>query len=168
MAYDPMAVAAMVAYCGWDPTVPVSSVTVALDGDGTFLARLPSLYVTDVSAVVVTNPDGSTYAATVGTGTADVSWSENGVMLWQSCNNGGCFPEGQQNIAVTYSGGYTAVPADLDAALNHLSGRVAGMNGATSKRLGSASISYAQSVADGGLLLIEQMVFDSYRIPRVA
>lgn len=169
MATDPLAQAVMVAYCGWDPTVVVTAGTVLLDGDGTFCAFLPSLYVTAVAGVTVTNPDGSTYTATIGPGSNDVGWSENGTLTWQSCENGGRWPSGQQTISVTYSGGYAQAPADLQAALDSLSKRMPQIQtGAVSQRLGSAAVSYAQSVASGGLLLVEQMVFDRYRLPKAA
>lgn len=162
---DPMAQAVMVAYCRWDPTAVVTGETVTLNGNGTDIALLPSLYVTDVSAVVVTNCDGSTYTATIGPGANDVGWDEGGVLTWQSSNNGGAWPLGQQSIAVTYSGGYVGVPAYLAAALASLSKRTAGAVGAQSKRLGAASVTYAQVIANGGLLTTEQMVFDRYRLP---
>jgi len=156
----------MVAHCGWDPTVPVTDETITLDGNGTFWLFLPSLHVIAVSAVVVTNPDGSTYTATIGPGLNDVGWSENGTLTWQSSCNGGAWPEMQQSVSVTYSGGYATIPADLQAALDKLSSRMPSITGASVKRLGSASISKSAAVATGGLLLVEQMVFDRYRIPR--
>lgn len=165
---DPLAQAVMVAYCGWDPTVEVTDETVNLDGNGTSWLLLRSLNVTAVTAVVVTNPDGSTYTATIGAGLTDVGWADDGILTWQSWCNGGVWPIGQQNVAVTYSGGYNGPPDDLQAALDHLGARVPQMTGAVSKRLGSASFSYAQSIATGGLLLVEQMVFDRYRLPRAA
>jgi hypothetical protein len=166
MATDPLAQAVMVAYCGWDPTVLVTNETILLDGNGTAWAFLPSLNVVAVTSVVVTNGDGSTYTATIGPGMMDVGWSDDGILTWQSCNNCGSWPGLQQSIAVTYSGGYNGPTDELQAVLDHLSGRIPAMTGATSRRLGSASIAYAQSVADGGLLLVEQMVLDRYRLPR--
>lgn len=164
---DPLAQAVMVAYCGWDPTVPVADEVVLLDGNGTFWAFLPSLHVTAVTAVTVTNSDGSTYTATIGPGANDVGWSENGTLTWQSCANGGAWPAMQQAISVTYSGGYATVPADLAAALASLSARMPQLqSGRTSARLGSAAFAYAATVAAGGLLMVEQLVFDRYRIPR--
>jgi hypothetical protein len=168
MTTDPLAQAAMVAYCGWDPTILVTNGTVTLDGSGTFWLFLESLNVTAVSSVVVTNDDGSTYTASIGPGATDVTWAPNGILTWQSCANGSVWPEAQQNIAVTYSGGYNGAPADLQAALDHLSARIPSISGATSKRIGTAAITYGQSIADGGLLLIEQMVFDRYRLPKVS
>lgn len=162
----------MVAYCDWDPTTPVTE-TVNLDGNGTTLMPLPSLFVTAVTGVVVTDQYGNSYTATIDQPAvpagSDVGWSQNGLLEWHPWRDSRypTWPEGQQNIAVTYSGGYPTTPSDLDAALTHLSGRIPAMTGATSKRLGSASVTVAQQIANGGLLLVEQMVFDRYRLPKV-
>lgn len=167
MAVDPLAQAVMVVYCGWDPTVLVTNGVVQLDGNGTPWAFLPSLNVTAVSAITVTNWDGSTYVPTIGPGVNDVGWAADGILTWQSCNNGAAWPLGQQTISLTYSGGYNGAPTDLAAALASLSARMPQLqSGAASKRIGSASISYAAAVAAGGLLLVEQMVFDAYRLPK--
>lgn len=160
----------MVAYCGWDPTVVVTNEVVKLDGTGTALAFLPSLHVTDVSAVTVDYWDGSPYAAQIGEG-LDVAWGENGTLRWlgSSLSGLGGFPEGTANVSVTYSGGYAVVPADLAAALASLSGRMPTIqSGAQTARIGTALIARAASLAEGGLLLVEQMVFDRYRIVKAA
>lgn len=166
MAYDPFALGVVQDYCGWDPTAVVTNGTVTLDGNGTTVAFLPSLYVTAVTAVTVTNPDGSTYTATIGPGMNDVGWSDDGVLEWQSCNNGACWPDMLQAVQVTYSGGYDPVPPDLDACLTKLGTRLSGTFGQTSQSVGGASIAYAQTVAAGGLLTVEQWVLDRYRIVR--
>lgn len=167
---DPLALAAMVAYCGWDPTTPVVDEQILLDGNGTLSMFLPSLYVTAVTAVAVTLPDGSTYAAQIGTG-LDVSWSVGGELTWLSTALGGvgCWPEGNQNIAVTYSGGYPAIPDDLQAALDSLTTRMPKVtSGLTQAKIGTASMTYAAALAQGGLLSVEQWVFDKYRIVKAA
>lgn len=176
MATDPLAQAVMVAYCGWDPTTPVVGETLNLDGNDTTLLALPSLYVTAVTAVTVIDQLGNAYTATVDqpgvavSGGSDVGWSEDGCLIWHPWVN--CdysvWPAGEQNIAVTYSGGYSTIPDDLGAVLNSLTTRMPQIqSGATSKRLGSAALTYAATVAAGGLLTVEQMVLDKYRLPRV-
>lgn len=167
---DPLAQAALVAYCGWDPTAQVTNASVVLSGNGSPSIFLPSLAVTAVSAVTITAADGSTYAAQIGAG-LDVSWRENGELRWlpTAGQPWTYWPEGLDNIAVTYSGGYSPIPADLTAALNSLSGRMPTIQGGlTSAKIGTASVSYAAPLAAGGFLLVEQMVFDRYRLPRVA
>jgi hypothetical protein len=173
---DPLAYATMVAYCGWDPLEHVTDETVLLDGNGSRLLSLPSLYVTDVSAVTVTDCYGETSLRssapaaypTVGSLPAvDVGWSQNGVLIWNGYLYSG-WPAGQRNISVTYSSGYDFAPDDLMAALESVGKRTAGTLGATSRKMGTAAVSYSGVAAEGGLLLVEQMVFDRYRLFKVA
>lgn len=165
----------MVAYCGWDPTTPVVNETTVLDGDGTRQLWLPSLYVTAVASVTITDPDGSTYDAVMGEGN-DVTWNQNGRLLWEGWQYFGlvdpsqrflAWPYGAANVSVVWSGGYTTIPADLAAALNSLSNRMPYITGALSRRLGQVQISYPQAIANGGLLWIEECVFRKYKIMRV-
>lgn len=162
---DPLAVAAMVSICGWDPTVQQTS-TELLDGNGTPLLTVPSLHVTAVTSVrILHGGDADPTDLTVGVG-EDVGWSENGCFL----RNHGCYwPEGQRNVEIVYTGGYSPVPADLAAALASLGKRTGGpLLGITSRRMGTAAISHGAVIAEGDLLTVERMVFDRYRIPRAA
>lgn len=156
----------MVAYCGWDPTVLVTDGVVELDGSGTSLLTLPCLNVTDVASVTVTDYWGTAYTA-LATAPADYSWSSDGCIEWSSYKYCGVWPAGHRNVSVVYSGGYDGPPDDLEAALQKLSGRLGGM-GLGSRRMGTAAVNYGSTIAAGGLLLVEQMVFDRYRIPRAA
>lgn len=159
----------MVAYCGWDPTAVVTDGTVVLDGNGTALAFLPSLHVTGVSALTVTLDDGSTYDALIGAG-LDVMWGENGTLQWLPSSLAlSAFPDALANVSVTYSGGYAEIPADLAAALASVSARIPTMQtGMSTAKIGTAVITRAASIAQGALLLVEQMVFDRYRILKAA
>lgn len=157
----------MVAYCGWDPTLVVDDETVTLDGNGTPLLALPSLYVTAVSAVTVTDRMGTVCTLTVGPGLTDCGWSTNGCLTRKSGLLAAVWPEDRQNVSVTYSGGYETAPDDLAAAIASLSKRTAGTVAAT-RKMGTATLTVAAQVAAGGLLMVEQMVFDRYRIPRAA
>jgi len=164
-----LTVAVMVAYCHWDPTTAVTGQQVVLDGNGTRHLTLPSLHVTAVSAVTVTYSDGSTYAATIGPG-GDVGWNEGGELVWlPSSLQANAWPEGIANVAVTYSGGYATTPDDLAAALASIDARLPKIqSGLVTAKIGTASMTYAAQVAAGGLLLVEQMVLDRYRIMQVA
>lgn len=171
MATDPLAQAAMVAACGWDPTAVVTDATVTLSGNDTQSVWLPSLHVTDVSAIALTLPDGSVYDVSIGPG-LDVTWGEDGELTWGLGSSMApllYWPAGLRNISVTYSGGYSEIPADLQAALDSLTTRMPSLrSGYETARLGKASFTFARSLAAGGLLAVEQMVFDRYRIAKVA
>ncbi|SDJ07844.1 hypothetical protein SAMN05444157_1621 [Frankineae bacterium MT45] len=162
---DPLAVAIMVSRCHWDPTLIVEDEQVVLDGDGGKSLFLPSLHVTDVSAVSVVDSHGVTTDLAIGPG-LDVGWSENGEL--QRSSYPYAWPVGQRNITVTYSGGYVDVPATLTAVLDSLTSRMPQIkSGAASRKLGTASVAFAQSVAEGGLLSVETMILDRYRIQPV-
>lgn len=170
---DPLAVGAMIAYCGWDPTEYFVNLAVTLDGNGTSTLALPSLKVTGVSSVIVTDGYGSVFTylstdspASIGPGETMVSWSEHGILTCSDPDLAGAWPDGQGNVVVTYSSGTGTEDLALTAAVAHLSNRIATM-GATSAKMGTASLAYGAATATGGMLLIEQMVFDKYRIPRV-
>lgn len=169
---DPLAVAVMVAYCGWDPTILLTDAVATLDGTGASILGLPTLHLTGVSSVAVTDGWGNatTYLAadvpaTVGPGSANVGWSDNGCLVWRAC---GVWPEGQGNIVVTYSGGYDDIPEDLTAALNSVGKRTgSALLGASSRRMGTAGVTFGTAISAGDLLMVEKMVFDRYRIPRI-
>lgn len=159
---DPLALATMVAHCGWDPTELVIDRTVLLDGNGTRMLTLPSLHVTGVSSITITDRSDMVFYPTIGSGSGEVRWSKNGCLLYRSLVNGGVFPEDLGNVAVTYSGGYDEVPADLQAALDSVGKRSKNASsGLRSKTMGSTSLSY---FASGDLLAVEKMVFNRYRI----
>lgn len=160
---DPLAQAAMVARCRWDPTEVVTDRTIDLDGNGQPVLMLPSLHVTAVSAVQLVDCEGNITDLVIGPAVgAQVGWREDGELVWRDCGPG--WPEGDRNVQVTYSGGYDPVPEDLAAALASLSKRTAGPAGAVQRRMGTAAVVFAQNIAEGGLLTTEAMVFDRYRI----
>jgi hypothetical protein len=160
--FDPLAKAAMVARCRWDPTEVVTDRAITLDSDGAPILLLPSLHVTAVTAAHIVNDDGTTRDLIVGPADgAEVTWREDGELRWRGCGPG--WPCGDRNVVVTYSGGYTDVPADLAAALTSLGKRTATVP-AYSRKMGTAAVTIAASIAEGALLVTEQMVFDRYRI----
>lgn len=148
----------MVARCRWDPTEVVTDRQTVLNGNGTPLISLPTLMLTAVSAATVTRAPNVTETLTVGVG-ADVEWSENGLLELRRC----VWPYGRGNVTVTWSGGYESTPADLAAVLSSISRRLANGTPAQQRKMLSASVTYAQSIAEGGLLTAEEMVLDRYR-----
>lgn len=163
MATDPLALAAMVAWCKWNPLLQVTSEVILLDGNGTTLLTLPSLHVTAVEAVTVTDRYDATYSLTIGTGSADVEWSDDGTLSLCSMTLG-CWPAGKRNIEVRYSGGYAPddpEAAEVQAVLDSIGKRVGPMSaGIKSKSMGKARFDYFEP----DLTAVEQMVLNRYRI----
>lgn len=155
----PLAWAAMVGYCGWDPLENLVEQPLVLSGDGRRELFLPSLRVTDVSAVTV---DGIEDTLTIGNGN-DIGWEENGILTW---NRRGVWPWGQRNITVTYSSGWGATSAAvLRAALKSMSKRMPAVEGGIgTRKMGTASLTMTAAAAAGQMLDIEMMVFDRYAI----
>ncbi|MDQ1738100.1 MAG: hypothetical protein QOH56_4351 [Pseudonocardiales bacterium] len=163
---DPLAQAAMVAWCGWDPTEVVTDRTIKLDGTGNDLLLLPSLHVTGVSAISVTDRWGTVTVPTIGPG-MDCDWSENGCLVWNSWARGNVWPYGQRNVGVTYSGGYTVdtLPAEIPSVLASITKRMpTASSGKQSKTMGSTSFTYSKTATAGELLVVEQLVLNRYRI----
>jgi hypothetical protein len=171
MAIDPLALAAVKAYCGWDPTEQVTNATALLNGNGTESLFLPSLAVSDVASVLVTI-GADVYTLVVSTDvdqSGDVVWDAKGELrLLPPLNRPFQFwPRGLRNVTVVWSGGYgDTIPEDLMAALTSIGSRTS-LAGATKAKIGTAEVDYSPTVAGGGLLQTEQWVLDGYRIPRV-
>lgn len=102
--YAAAALAAARRYCGWTVTPVAEDVTVTVDGSGGPVLSLPSLYVTEVSAVV---EDG------VALDVADLRVSTNGQVRKRS---GACWTSALGGVVVTMTHGYPAAP-DFDAAV---------------------------------------------------
>lgn len=102
--YAAAALAAARRYCGWAVTPPEEDVTVTVDGPGGAVLSLPSLYVTEVTAVV---EDG------VALDVADLRVSRNGQVRKRS---GACWTSAYGGVEVKMTHGYTAAP-DFDAAV---------------------------------------------------
>lgn len=172
MATDPLALAAVKAYCGWDPTEQVVDETTILDGKGTESLFLPSLAVTAVTSVTVTI-GADVYPLVVCTDvdqSGDVAWGADGELrlLPPLDRPFRCWPRGLRNVTVVWSGGYgDTIPADLAAVLSSIGSRTP-LGGATKAKIGTAELDYSATVAGGGLLQTEQWVLDSYRIARTA
>lgn len=95
--------------------LPVTRTSLALNGNGRDRIMLPDLPVSDVTALSIdgvdiperTTPTGSGYVL------SDPDAGELAVF-------GYCFTRGAQNVVVSYSAGYAAVPADIEKAVVEL------------------------------------------------
>lgn len=102
--YAAAALAAARRWCGWAVTPPEEDVTVTVDGPGTKVLSLPSLHVTEVTAVA---EDG------VELDVDDLRISRNGQIRKRS---GACWTSAYAGVVVTMTHGYTTAP-DFDAAV---------------------------------------------------
>lgn len=168
MTADPLAVAALISYCGWNPTITAGNQSEVLDGNGGGLLALPCLNVTAVVELVVTDADGTIYTLDPAN---DIEVSRNGLVGLKTPNsvNLGCFTIGLGNIAVTFTGGLTDPTdvANVAAAVASIGGRT-NSGGLSKAEIGSAKLQYGTTVQSGDLLDIEKMVLDRYRLPKVS
>lgn len=146
----------------------VTADEIVLDGTGTDTLLLPELPVNAVGTVVVISP----YSGTTTYGTADYKLNGNGILFAGtaigplSCGwpNAGIWPEGRQNVTVTYDHGYEVVPTDVRGIALALAERRAVQGPAMAETLGGQSISYAAASTE--LTPTERLILGKYRRAR--
>jgi hypothetical protein len=148
-------------FCGWH-IAPSRTVTAGLiRAHGGARLFLPSLYVTAVSDVIV---DGSPLTVE-----DDYVWTSAGIVT-----RGGCWGYGL--VTITYTHGYTTVPAEITAVVQAIAQRAVnypgGVTTSSSRAIGpfSEGESYG-SLANGTAVSLfdsEIEVLRRYRIPVVA
>jgi hypothetical protein len=114
------------------------SYTETYNGGGNATLMLRNYPVTAVASV---NVDGAPIAAQPAFGQDGYSFSQNAVRLV-----GSVFNLGFQNVQVTYTAGYTAIPPDIEqAVIEWIADRYQSMNriGVNSRTLAGESISYS-------------------------
>lgn len=143
------ALAAIQAYCGWH-VAPSRSETLVLDGSGATVQLLPSLHVTEITAV-------TDYTTEVDV--AELEWSAAGFMrhpswLWTGRLRG---------VSVTLTHGFAAMPDDLAGVILSLSAITIGSGSQTA---GPFTITAAsQGTGPFAIGEYEMSVLDKYRIP---
>lgn len=156
-----VALAEVRAYCGWI-IAPNVDESVTIDGDGTRLVLLPTLYLRSVSAVRLIAADATETALA----SASYEWSVAGRLRRV---DGSGWPCRYRSIEVDFEHGYDEMPLDVQAVIDRVTALGEEM-GDTSQLLSAVgSVSYAVGVE--GLrnvpLLSEssRAVLDRYRIP---
>lgn len=141
-------------YCGWH-IAPALTEPVTVDGSGGLFLSLPSLHVTNVTAVTEDGllRDPSTY-----------EWSEQG-QLWAAYPWSGHF----RGVTVDMTHGFSDVPEDVRAIVMAVASRAQlSPDGVVRRQVGAVSESYSQTgfnVAGGvSLMPHEKADLDSYRI----
>lgn len=111
-AVDPSAtaLAAVQAYCGWH-IGPSQEDTLILDGSGASLLMLPSLHVTDVASISADYDGGLTVLDPT-----SYDWSAVGMIELRN----GCFPHRFRSVTVTFTHGYSEMPANVQAVVDQI------------------------------------------------
>lgn len=150
-------------YCGWH-IYPSLTFTLTMDGKGGEFFFLPSKYVTAVTALSVTDSDGTVTALVDGT---DYQWNQQGVLERISLNGYGttCWPWTLQSVTVSFTHGYDTPPDEITALCQSIAKRWPSFASAwDSKRLGSASLSAGANAKFGDLTPLEAMVLSRYKV----
>jgi hypothetical protein len=149
-----VALATVVAYCGWH-IAPSVTEDVVLDGTTSTVLRLPTLHLTSldtltISGVVVDVDDP--YA---------VEWSEAGYL-----RRSGGFGTLLRGVVVGITHGYDAMPLDVQAVIEGLASRAA-YPSSPYVQVGQVRVATdASGLPIGGTLTsVEQMTLDRYRLP---
>lgn len=162
------------AYCGWEITSVVDQ-TVVLDSNGSQLLMVPSLQLTDVSAVVVKGvdwyglpllqPTSWTWSTA---GMVQCAWPRSGGFDGRP-NGANAVPPGLGRVAVTYSGGYQDVPPELQAVTCSVAERITAPSEVAQRleNVGGIQINetYSRATDGNGLTAMETAVLARYRLP---
>lgn len=163
-------------FCRWQIT-PVYTETLTLDSEGGSVLQLPALVVSNVAQVTVD-----------GVPITDFTWSGDGMVSrpWTMCPTydaeldqwvTGGFPAGFRRITVTYTGGYDAAPAEIQAVVLSAAARqYANPQGLMEAVVGGIRVQYPNARSGpkagtvGGLMLSddEMRVCSPYRVERLA
>lgn len=154
-------------YCGWH-IAPSVTETLVVDGSGSRLQALPTMHLTDVTAV--TN-DGEDLVLT------DIEWSQAGMLRWNHGPDWG-WDRGRwwsirfQGVTADVTHGYAEVPPEIVMiCLNSAIGRLAAIErgSATRVQVGEVSVGYrtpSKDVpGDGELSPSDHLILERYAIP---
>lgn len=144
--------AAVRTYCGWH-IAPSRTDTLTVDGSGSSVLALPTLYLTAVASIT---EDGDAVDMT------SVDWSTSGV-LWRDRP----WSSRRRGVAATVTHGYAEPPAEVTAVVLAWAARAkTAPQGIRSETVGSMSVTYT----DGVVMFAaeERAILDRYRIPNGA
>lgn len=151
-------------YCGWH-IFPSTQDTITLDGGGGQLLLLPSLYVTSVDTVTISDPDPDVDPYDLNA--ADFTWSTRGVLSRAACYY--TWPAGMGTVDVTFTHGYDNPPGELVKVCVSAAKRMPAQVGNIARtEIGTARVFYAGNYLGGmaatGWTFDEQQILDRYRI----
>lgn len=143
--------------------------TAVLDGTGTDTLLLPQVPVSTAGTVVVNGGtlDANEYTASEDGQLIRIYSGTGGTASWSTWAQGGYpisyWPQGRQNVAVTYEYGYAGgtVPADVRMVALMIANRLVTQGGMTSETVGQVTKRYAVSSSD--LTNGEKAILRKYR-----
>lgn len=153
------AASATVEHCGWH-IAPTITESVTVDGTGTLVQALPTMYMTNLISV---NELGRAFDVSL------VDWSENGLMEKRS---GATWTGRRRGIATSIEHGYPSTPGWLTTLICAAAGRAfLGSLAISQETAGAESVAYAQPMrgVGGGTVLLtapELRMLDRLAIPK--
>jgi hypothetical protein len=134
---------------------PLTSETIRLDGTGTDTLLLPQAPVSAAGTVVVNGGtlDNNEYTLRADGALIRIYTGTDGTATWSSWATSPCsyWPQGRQNVSVTYDHGYAAgtlVPDDVRMVAMMIASRLAVQGVDQSRRVGQSQVTYAVSSTD--------------------
>ncbi len=133
-----------------DFVASASTETIQIDGSGTDLIFLPQRPVTNVGTVTVNGEEETDFTYTETGKLIRTSEDEPTYSTWgQTYQPSSYWPQGRQNIGVTYTHGYSGtVPSDVRLVALSLAHRMITQGGAISEQVGDVRKTYAASSTD--------------------
>lgn len=136
--------------------------TVSLDGTGSDVLYLPQRPVSAAGTVVVNGTTVTDYTVTDDGALIRTSEDAPTYSTWSSTYQPSAYwPEGRQNVSVTYTHGSGTVPSDVRMVALHIAHRMVTQGGAISEQVGDVRKTYAASATD--LTKGEQAILRKYR-----
>lgn len=154
------ALATVRGYCGWH-IAPSRTDTLTIHSATRQGLILPTLYLTDVSSVLV----GST-AVDV----SAVRWTTSGMVErpgWGSLDGYWSWTD-RSVVTITFTHGYDKLPADVRAVALALADGGASSAGGRVKQVGAVAYDFSGPSSSGDVLDAHRGILDRYRLPRLA
>lgn len=141
-------------YCEWH-VAPSYEETITIDGQGSHVIMLPSLWVTDVESVTI---DGDLLTVT------DFRWYRAGYIKLNRSNHGRWCGDDPRSIVIKFTHGYSETPKIFNSVLR----RMHRLDDFILGQAATASVSYSLNQNDQGIDKWIGSVLDRHRLPQKA
>ncbi len=141
------------------------------DGSGDRYLMLRAFPLTSVNNITVTDESGNTYTIATADLTLHLGRGEIRIKAGASASDYSYFPTGYQNISVPYTGGYVAIPEDIQQAVVHITEAMLSANvragDVSSEKLGDYAVTYGDGDGESGIPEAAQQLLGSYKDIRI-